>query len=174
MPIQPRHSPPSPQGRQRGVYALEWAIIFPVFFALLYAIISFGLAFLVRESAQWAAEDGVRATLQYQANWQLREVNAKQVVKDSLGWLPDGLRPDDSRISLKLCRLGDDALCSPSLECSSHPDKLCMAHLQVFIPYDKQPLAPMPWIPGFAQLDAPEMAARASILIEQDVSQSAL
>ena len=38
--------------RQRGVYALEWAIIFPVFFMLLYAIISFGLAFLVRESMQ--------------------------------------------------------------------------------------------------------------------------
>ena len=33
--------------RQRGVYALEWAIIFPVFFALLYACISYGLAFLV-------------------------------------------------------------------------------------------------------------------------------
>ena len=32
--------------RQRGVYALEWAIIFPVFFALLYACISYGLAFL--------------------------------------------------------------------------------------------------------------------------------
>ena len=55
--------------RQRGVYALEWAIIFPVFFALLYACISYGLAFLVRESMQAAAEDAARATLRYPVSY---------------------------------------------------------------------------------------------------------
>ena len=59
--------------RQRGVYALEWAVIFVVFFMLLYAIISFGLAFLVRQSMQWAVEDGARAALQLQRSRQLRK-----------------------------------------------------------------------------------------------------
>lgn len=54
--------------RQRGVYALEWALVFIVFFMLLYAILGFGLGFLVRESMQWAVEDGARAALQFQTS----------------------------------------------------------------------------------------------------------
>lgn len=61
----PRHTTSDTRRRQRGVYALEWAIIFPVFFMLLYGIISYGLTMLVRESMQHAAEEGARAALRY-------------------------------------------------------------------------------------------------------------
>src|SRR5256885_204676 len=78
--------------RQRGVYALEWAIIFPVFFALLYACISYGLAFLVRESMQAAAEDAARATLRYQTSRSARLDAARSLVQQRLDWLPADLQ----------------------------------------------------------------------------------
>ena len=79
MPINPSAPPASlaVRGRQRGVYALEWAIIFPVFFMLLYATLNFGLTFLVRESMQWSAEDGARAFLRYQPARSARMTEAK-------------------------------------------------------------------------------------------------
>ena len=48
---------------QRGVYAVEFALVFLMFFALLYASLCFGLLFAFRAGLQNAAEDGARAAL---------------------------------------------------------------------------------------------------------------
>lgn len=53
--------------QQRGVAAVEFAIIFPVFFLILYAIITYSLIFALQQVFTLAAEDGARATLVYQA-----------------------------------------------------------------------------------------------------------
>jgi len=50
---------------QRGVAAIEFALIFPVFFLLLYGIIAYVLIFLAQQSLTLAAEEGARAALRY-------------------------------------------------------------------------------------------------------------
>ena len=49
--------------QQRGVVAIEFALIFPVLFAIVYAIISYGMAFFLIQSFNYAAEDALRAAL---------------------------------------------------------------------------------------------------------------
>jgi len=50
---------------QRGIAAIEFALVFPVFFMLLYGIITYVLIFLAQQSLALAAEEGARAALRY-------------------------------------------------------------------------------------------------------------
>lgn len=50
---------------QSGVAAIEFALIFPVFFIVLYGIITYVLIFLAQQSLALAAEEGARAALRY-------------------------------------------------------------------------------------------------------------
>lgn len=52
--------------RERGVTAIEFAILFPVFFSILYAIIQYGMIFAAQQTLTLAAEEGARSALQYQ------------------------------------------------------------------------------------------------------------
>ncbi|HBL65295.1 MAG TPA: hypothetical protein DDZ58_04430, partial [Achromobacter sp.] len=52
---------------QRGSYALEFALVFVVFFLVLYGILTYGLVFLAQNSVTLAAQDGARKVLQWQA-----------------------------------------------------------------------------------------------------------
>lgn len=51
---------------QRGVAAVEFAIAFPLFFAILYGIVMYCMIFLVQQSLTSAAAEGARAALVYQ------------------------------------------------------------------------------------------------------------
>ena len=66
----PRHAPPRREGpaavRQRGVYAIEFAFVFLMFFGLVYATLCYGIALTLRMGLQHAAEEGARAALRYQ------------------------------------------------------------------------------------------------------------
>ncbi|MFL9907111.1 TadE/TadG family type IV pilus assembly protein [Paraburkholderia sp. RL17-337-BIB-A] len=52
--------------RQRGSTAIEFAMIFPLFFVVLYGIITFSMIFVAQQSLTLAAEEGARAALRYQ------------------------------------------------------------------------------------------------------------
>ncbi|RMX06318.1 pilus assembly protein [Corticibacter populi] len=155
------------RGRQRGVYALEWAIIFPVFFMLLYAIISYGLAFLVRESMQFAAEDGARAVLRYQSDRNARLDTARAVVISRLGWLPDALRPTTDTISVNICHVGNAASCAPSLTCGTTIAERCMVQLDFSIAYGSAPLVPGLSLLDMDILNPATLSASASILVDR-------
>ena len=74
---------------QRGVYAVEFAFVFLLFFALLYASLCFGLLFAFRAGLQNAAEDGARAALRYQVDRPSRTARATAVaLQRTAGWLP--------------------------------------------------------------------------------------
>lgn len=74
---------------QRGVYAVEFAFVFLMFFALLYASLCFGLLFAFRAGLQNAAEDGARAALRYQVDLPSRTARAAAVaLQRTNGWLP--------------------------------------------------------------------------------------
>jgi Flp pilus assembly protein TadG len=52
--------------RERGTAAVEFAMIFPLFFVILYGIVTFSLIFVAQQNLTLAAEEGARAALNYQ------------------------------------------------------------------------------------------------------------
>ena len=149
---------------QHGVYAVEWAIVFPVFFMLLYALLSYSLAFLVRESMQLAVEDGARAALQYQHTRTQRLDNARSVVQQRLSWLPVSLRPSASAIQVTLCRLANGEACAVDLLCGAETTNRCFVRVQLDIGYGQHPLAPA--IPYLGVLVPQTLTASASVLAD--------
>lgn len=153
--------------RQRGVYALEWALVFIAFFMLLYAIVSFGLAFLVRESMQWAVEDGARAALQFQTSRTARKARALEVVKNNLNWLPAELRGTiDSNFSFSVCELNNGTNCPANLVCDIDRNLPCMVQVQLDLPYAQHPLAASLKI-DLMEIVMPDLQARAQIVVDQ-------
>lgn len=165
---------PRARRAQRGVYALEWAIVFLVFFALLYGSLSFALGFLVREAMQAAAEDGARAALQYQSARMARKEQARRVVQQKLDWLPTALKSvlsDDDHFSFQLCRAGDAASCTPdmtpsALRCDVDANAPCVVQLRISLPYGQHPFTPSVTL-GLMELAMPDLHAQAQILVDQ-------
>ncbi|MAT64079.1 MAG: pilus assembly protein TadE [Gammaproteobacteria bacterium] len=86
---------------QRGSTALEFALLFLPMFALFYAIVSYGLVFLLMESFSSAAEGGARAAVAvdptaYTDTDDYLNNGVIPVVRDQvaaqLGWLPDSIK----------------------------------------------------------------------------------
>lgn len=53
--------------RERGTAAVEFALVFPLFFVVLYGIVTFSLIFVAQQNLTLAAEEGARAALNYQS-----------------------------------------------------------------------------------------------------------
>ncbi|MGF6901473.1 TadE/TadG family type IV pilus assembly protein [Paraburkholderia sp. GAS348] len=65
--IQMRHA-----RAQRGSTAVEFALLFPLFFTILYAVVTFSLIFVAQQNLTLAAEEGARAALNWQSNTSLQ------------------------------------------------------------------------------------------------------
>ncbi|MCS4295461.1 Flp pilus assembly protein TadG [Comamonas sp. BIGb0152] len=180
--MRPHRPPPQHRCRrsrqQRGVYALEWAIIFPVFFALLYGIVCYGLTFLVRQSMQYAVEEGARAALRYPSStiignnpptWAFRSLQARRTTANALSWLPPGLRPAEGDIDFTLCHLADtacnqDTALNPALDCTV--DTPCLVLVSYRIDNYRQG-AIAPAIPGLGLVLPASLQAQASLLVDR-------
>ncbi|AXF20459.1 pilus assembly protein TadE [Burkholderia pyrrocinia] len=80
---------PSAWRRQRGVAAVEFAIVFPLFFLIAYAIVTFGMIFIIQQSLTFAASEGARAALNYtSAPCDRLQVNARNAVTQALAGAP--------------------------------------------------------------------------------------
>ncbi|MFC6280289.1 MULTISPECIES: TadE/TadG family type IV pilus assembly protein [Polaromonas] len=77
--------------KTRGVVAIEFAFIFPAFFILFYAIITYGLIFAAQHTLALAAAEGGRAALRYPGgatdSLSMRQNNACAAALLPLGWL---------------------------------------------------------------------------------------
>jgi Flp pilus assembly protein TadG len=79
---------------RRGSAAVEFAIVFPLFFLILYAIITYSMLFLAQEGLAAAAEEGARAALVWQnaagvdAALQARAQQACNRAASFVEWLP--------------------------------------------------------------------------------------
>lgn len=85
------------RARQSGVAAVEFAIIFPVFFLIIYCGIAFAYVFILQQAITFAAQEGAQAAVAvdptlyadnpgaYQTAVQNRAVS---VVSSALSWLP--------------------------------------------------------------------------------------
>lgn len=165
--------------RQRGVYALEWAIIFPAFFFLLYGIICYGLTYMVRESMQFAVEEGARAALRYPSTatlggavtptWLHRSTEARHATASALSWLPANIKPDASDIRFTVCGLSD-AQCNSgtpldsTLSCDANTPCLVLVSY-IINGYADNAIAPS--IPGLGLILPEALEAKASILIDR-------
>lgn len=63
-----RRSRPVSRRSQRGTSAVEFAIVFPLFFLIFYAIVTYSMIFVAQQSLSLAASEGARAALRFQAN----------------------------------------------------------------------------------------------------------
>lgn len=81
---------------QRGVAAIEFALVFILFFSLFYAIVGYSLAMLLMQGMTQAAEEGVRAAIAVDplaygsdgAYGAAVENAAETRANDALSWLP--------------------------------------------------------------------------------------
>ena len=173
----PRHTTSDTRRRQRGVYALEWAIIFPVFFMLLYGIISYGLTMLVRESMQHAAEEGARAALRNPVgiaspNWSHRYTAALSAMQRNMDWLPTVIRPNSANVKFTVCPLSaaESATCTqdtplnPAQACDDRVPCLVLVSYTI-ANYQEHAIAP--GIPGLGLVLPLTLSASASLLIDR-------
>lgn len=72
----------------RGAVAVEFALVFLIFFALFYAIVAYGLVFAMNQSLTLAAEEGARAAVQDAPNTATRITRAQNTAMGVLNWLP--------------------------------------------------------------------------------------
>lgn len=74
----------------KGVAALEFALVFPILFLMLYGILSYSLIFTMQHSLSLAAAEGGRAAVRFVGSQDVLEVRinaACNQVKESLNWL---------------------------------------------------------------------------------------
>lgn len=86
--------------KQKGAAAIEFALVFVIFFAVLYGLISYSLPLLIMQSFNHATAEGVRrsmavdpASFQDDASYKgkLRQV-VDEVIGEQLAWMPEHLR----------------------------------------------------------------------------------
>jgi len=117
---------------QRGVAMLEFAIVAPIFFFILYALVVFGMALALKQGVTSAAAEGARATVGVVDNPATTGVdervdNAKNVVLQRLGWLSAS-----QKTYLTI---------TPTIASCTGGAGTCIT-VQVTYPYDAHPLVP--------------------------------
>lgn len=149
-PPMPRRAPRA--ASQRGVYAIEYAFVFLLFFGLIYSIVSYSVVFTFRFGLQNAAEDGARAGLRYQAgatqqdSLQARLVKAEEVaVARSQAWAPTDASLE---VQTDVCQLATGVCLSAggAPDCTS-PDWEQRCHINVRVTLDQMDrvLPPIPF-----------------------------
>lgn len=136
--------------RQDGVYAIEFAFVFLIFFTLIYGIVCYGILFTFRFGLQNAAEDGARAAMRYQVSLKARQDKAKAVAfAQTESWLP------------VVATVAADVVYSSGSTCGTTPDQRCRIVVRVTASGLNTVLPPFP---SFAMPDT--LTSEASVLID--------
>lgn len=160
--------------RQRGAYAVEYALIFPVFFLLFYGTLAYGLAFSMRLGLQQAAEEGVRAGLRYQTQLDpddrqitLREAAAEARTRISARWIsafgPLEVVADICPLNVE-CLPGSGGKLGDELACGESFTDGCQLVVSARYHYRNAPV--MPELPGFGLVMPEVLQGRARALID--------
>lgn len=148
--------------RQRGVYAIEYAMAFLLFFGLVYSVICYSILFTFRFGLQNAAEDGARAALRHQTTLVARQLKAQQVAEArSLPW-----KPTAAVLTIPLpavCQSGTGTCLQPAgtLVCGTTWAQRCQVSVSVRMSDLHKVLPPFP---AFALPD--ELIGQASVLLD--------
>lgn len=152
----------APHHRQRGVYAIEYAMAFLLFFGLVYSIICYSILFSFRFGLQNAAEDGARAALRHQSSLAARQLKARQVAEDrSLGWKPAAAVLTIPLPDICQPATGDCLQPAGTLPCGTSWAQRCHVSVTVRLGALHQVLPPFP---AFALPN--ELVGQASVLLD--------
>ncbi len=77
------------RGRQHGAAAVEFALVFGMFFVVMYGIVAYGVVFAVKHSMTQAANEGARAAVKDVGDGSIgaRTALAKTVATNAIAWL---------------------------------------------------------------------------------------
>ncbi|WP_336816866.1 TadE family protein [Burkholderia gladioli] len=121
--------------RERGATSVEFALMLPLFFMVLYAVVTYGLIIAAQQNLTLAATEGARAALNYQMSTSAqaalgaRAAAACTAATNLTGWLP-----------------GVTCSSTPAGTCSYDPSMYCIK-VTVTYAYTTNPLiAPLPLI----------------------------
>lgn len=120
---------------QRGVTAIEFALIFPLFFTILYAIVTFSLILVAQQNLTLAASEGARAALNWQANTSMSSALAARTTAAC------------SAAKLMTANLVQSAQCA-STSASCGTGMVCV-NVQLTYNYSANPLVPTLPLLGF-------------------------
>lgn len=110
---------------QAGGAAIEFAVVFPLFFMIFYAIVTYGLIMVAQQSITLAAEEGARAALRYSTTGP--EDNARAAALNSAAWLADRLEEPEVE----------------PIVCSYDPNANCYRVTVTYPDYRTNPLVPL-------------------------------
>lgn len=133
--------------RQRGLAALEFALVFPVLFLLVYGMLTYGLILVAQQSLTQGVAEGARAALRYSAG----PVGAQACLaaQQAVSWL------------------GGHTVCTPSAQTVCPYDSSKTARcLQVTLvyPYQDKPL--LPRLPLIGLVTPTRLSAAAWVQLE--------
>lgn len=164
-----QHTPRGLRG-QRGAYAVEFALVFSVFFLVMYGVFTFGLIFAAQQSLNLAAQDGARAALRWQAgepgaSIPARAGQAEAVARQRIRWLA---RVGGNAVSVTVCRTEDGA----KVQLNGAGGAGCGAQLlqegqlEVLVRYDYRAAPLMPGLLGpLAVVTPASLAGRATVCL---------
>ncbi|MBJ9592480.1 MULTISPECIES: TadE/TadG family type IV pilus assembly protein [Burkholderia] len=123
--------------RERGATAIEFALMLPVFFLILYAIITYGMIFAAQQNLTLAATEGARAALNYQQVGAAASVPAAQ--QAALAARAQAACTAATNLTTWL----KGATCTPTQQgsCSYDTTMLCV-QITLTYPYSQNPLVP--------------------------------
>ncbi len=149
---------------QSGAYALEYALVFPLFFLLTYGALALAIVMFIRVDLQHAAEEGARAALRYQTSAGARLTSAVTEARMQTKWMP--VAPT---VVADICAAG--AICAPTstpsapgASCGNTLDTACRIMVVASYNYAANPVVPS--LPGFGLILPATLSANASVLVD--------
>lgn len=106
-------------GRQTGAAAVEFALVFPLLFMLIYGMLVYSYLYVLQQSLVFAAQEAAEAVVQVapEESDTKRTLMAQQMAARILSWLPEAQRPrvlgdnNGSAVQVTICEEGQDAPC---------------------------------------------------------------
>ena len=151
----PAHDRPA----ERGQAAIEFAIVFLLFFAMLWGILTFGFIFAAQNTLTLAAENGARAALRYQPATTTAGATAARIAAaqteatKSVQWLQAFTPAYDPAAYLT----------ATSAPCTYNANLICF-HVQISYPYAQHPLIPP--FPLFGLLAPTQLVGKATMQVD--------
>ncbi|ARU90780.1 TadE/TadG family type IV pilus assembly protein [Pseudomonas sp. M30-35] len=132
--------------RQKGAAAIEFALVFVLFFAIFYGTVSYSLPLLMMQSFNNAAAEAVRQAVGLVPGQADYQQEASDVIDQQLSWMPNSTR---DLVAVVITAPGADGVMS----------------VRISYPYNAHPLVPFLVIPGIGRVPSlpDDLVATASI-----------
>lgn len=140
----------SARQRQRGIAAVEFALVFALLFIALYGIVTFGVVLYTQQVVSRSAEDGARAVLRLGKSVQANDIRVREVIYDALAAAL--ITPPEAGTTIAQKK----AWLRAQMESRQQPPEITLQsaeqmQIKVTYPYAASPVLPrvIPWTDGW-------------------------